>query len=188
MEEISRLLGDYLENFSFQRLRYPLYCTLFGRVVPNDPEVMKKVIRTQMVKTVKFVDQIFNMYRDGIRTFVEVGPDAVLTKFVAQILADKPHTAIPLDNRKEDGNRVFLSAVAELLRKGRSLNLDVLWEDYGAPARPSGTTPQSSDAQEASGTRKEGEDISRTWALEVAKAESILVSRSTGDKIAVEPD
>ena len=186
MDEISRLLRDYLEDFSFQRLRYPLYCTLFGRVVPNDPEVMKKVITTQMVKTVKFVDQITNMYRDGIRTFVEVGPDAVRTKFVGQILADKPHAAIPLDNRKEDGHRVFLSGVAELLRTGRSLNLDVLWEDYDAPVRPRSVTPKSSEVGGVGVTRKEAEDISRTWTLEVAKAESILVSRSRVDETAGE--
>ena len=118
-----------------------MYSYLLGRKVDNDPELFKRILWVQAEKPVKFMGQIEQMYEDGIRTFVEVGPSDVLTRFVGMILGEKPHAAITMDKRKEDSNLFFLLAVAELAAAGRIQNFEALWDGYRAPPAPPVETP-----------------------------------------------
>jgi acyl transferase domain-containing protein len=56
---------------------------------------------------VRFVEQVEAMYATGSRTFVDIGPGAVLTGLVAKILAGRPHCAINLDARGTDASTAF---------------------------------------------------------------------------------
>lgn len=112
----------------------------------NAPELFKRILWVQVEKPVKFMGQVEQMHEDGIRTFVEVGPSDVLTRFVGMILGEKPHTAITTDKKKEDSNLFFLLAVAELTAAGRIQNLGALWDGYRAPPAPPVETPEGNKA------------------------------------------
>lgn len=127
---------DYIAEESFNKAICKLYSYLFGDALENDPELYKKVISITGLKPVRFTDQINKMYEDGVRTFVELGPSDGLTLFVKEILGDKPHHAFCTNKVKGDDNYHFLSAVAELIKLGRIQDINVLWEGYKAPARP----------------------------------------------------
>ena len=60
---------------------------------------MRRLLAAQLARPVRFVEQVEAMYASGARTFVEVGPGAVLTGLVGKILAGRPHRAINLDAR-----------------------------------------------------------------------------------------
>ena len=50
------------------------------------------MLAEQIIKPVRFVEQIEAMHAAGVRTFVEVGPSRVLTNLTKQILDGKEHT------------------------------------------------------------------------------------------------
>lgn len=133
---VARQFGKYLEGVTFREANCDVYSYLFGRKMENSPERFRNTLWINCEKPVRFIDQTENMYEDGIRTFVEVAPSDIVTNCVRQVLADKPHTAICMDKRKEDSGLIFLLGVAELLKEGRVPDLGVLWKGYRIPDYP----------------------------------------------------
>ena len=93
-------MAEMLETMDFHSARCDVYSYLFGRKVENNAVVQRRTITAQIPKPVRFITQTENMYKDGIRTFVEVGPSDVLTGCVRQILDGKPHAAICMGQTK----------------------------------------------------------------------------------------
>ncbi|MDY6831806.1 MAG: ACP S-malonyltransferase [Thermodesulfobacteriota bacterium] len=125
--------SQYLTSLNFKQADCDVYSFLFGRKVGNDPSLFRKLLKSHIEKPVRFLSQIEQMYNDGIRIFIEIGPSDVLTNLVEQILEDKTHIALCTDRKKGDAVLVFLNAVAELLKEGLINNLEVLWEGYEIP-------------------------------------------------------
>jgi acyl transferase domain-containing protein len=138
------LAGDVARKFEaflkkdiyFRGADCDVYSYIFGRKVKNDPDLFQRVLRIHIEKPVRFKSQIENMYADGIRIFVEVGPSDILTRFVEHILDGKPHIAVNTDSRRADSILTFLNAVAELFKAGKILDLGILWEGYEVPCYP----------------------------------------------------
>jgi acyl transferase domain-containing protein/3-hydroxymyristoyl/3-hydroxydecanoyl-(acyl carrier protein) dehydratase len=80
-----------------------------GAYVPTKARVADMLTR-QAVATVDFPSTIRQAWKDGVRTFVELGPRDTLTQSISQILAGKPHLAVATD-RVENAE---LTQVAEL--------------------------------------------------------------------------
>ncbi|MDJ0782742.1 MAG: beta-ketoacyl synthase N-terminal-like domain-containing protein, partial [Desulfosarcinaceae bacterium] len=68
-----------------------------GQPYPSRPAQARELLAKQLAAPVAFNEQIRGMYARGVRTFVEVGPKSVLTRLVAEILADKAVTCVALD-------------------------------------------------------------------------------------------
>src|SRR5262249_14552360 len=75
----------------------PVYATAPGAVSPDAPEPARALLADQLVRPVEFVAQIEAMYRSGVRTFLEAGPDRKLTGLVDAILGSRPHAALAVD-------------------------------------------------------------------------------------------
>ncbi len=75
----------------------PVYCNVTGAPEP-DPDKALGCITRQMTSQVRWIDTIAALWRDGARTFVELGPKGVLTKLLAANLkeAGEPHTGISI--------------------------------------------------------------------------------------------
>jgi acyl transferase domain-containing protein len=87
------------------------------------------------------------MYRAGLRTFLEVGPDAKLTALVGAILGGRAHAAVAVDaSRGRRGDVVDLArALAQLAALGHPVRLP-LWDEGVAdravtPRKPGLTVP-----------------------------------------------
>ncbi|MDY6905210.1 MAG: ACP S-malonyltransferase [Thermodesulfobacteriota bacterium] len=133
--DVAEQFFDYLGGIDFKPAQCDVYSFLFGRkVAQNDPGLFRKLLKAHVEKPVRFQSQIEQMYADGIRLFVEIGPSDMLTNLVGQILTDKPHVALCTDRKKGDAVLVFLNAAAELFKQGLIKDLEVLWEGYGIPA------------------------------------------------------
>ena len=76
------------------------------------------------------------MYGDGLRTFVEVGPSAVLTAQVREILGDRPHVAVSLDRKGAVGIEAFLQGLGALVARGIPMRLTALWDGYRSATNP----------------------------------------------------
>ncbi|KCZ94292.1 type I polyketide synthase [Hyphomonas johnsonii] len=91
------------------------------------------VIAGQIATPVRFREQVEAMYEAGARLFLEIGPGAIVTGLVKDVLGDRPYRAVSLDNKRANGLTQFLSAVGELSVAGHSLDLAALFADTPAP-------------------------------------------------------
>ena len=111
-------LAAALAEAPFAPPAVPVYSnTLAGRY-PDRTEEIRAVLARHLVSPVRFVVQIEAMYADGARTFVEVGPKAVLTGLVREILQARDGLCLHVDARGDDGMEHFLRVLAQLAARG----------------------------------------------------------------------
>jgi acyl transferase domain-containing protein/NADP-dependent 3-hydroxy acid dehydrogenase YdfG len=107
----------------------PVYGNTRTGPYPTDTEGARRTLADQMVRPVDFVGLVNRLYEDGCRTFLEVGPKAVLTGLVGETLADRPHIALTVDRSAGRGCGIADLAVtlARLAAMGYALDLSG-WE------------------------------------------------------------
>jgi len=87
-------LRQHLKSVPFHRLRIPVYSTLTAERFPEDADGVRDCMARQWSSTVRFRETVEQLYKDGVRLFVEVGPDAKLSALVQDILRGRPHLAV----------------------------------------------------------------------------------------------
>ena len=75
-------------------------------------------LTNQAQQTLDFPAVIERAYADGVRIFLEHGPQGGSTSWIRRILGDRDHVAISLDLASVDGVRQGLNAQAQLLAAG----------------------------------------------------------------------
>lgn len=124
---------------------WPIYANVTAAVHATESDAIRSSLSQHIVSPVRFVDEIEQMYADGARTFIEVGPRRVLTGLVGRILTDKAHTAIALDQEGK-GLAGLLSSLAKMAVALPEFNADKLFAgraklvDLSQPKRWSATT------------------------------------------------
>ncbi|MCF8111616.1 MAG: ACP S-malonyltransferase [Desulfobacteraceae bacterium] len=100
----SRLVMDAAEPFKkavmgipFYPGKIPVYSNTTALPYPGDTDAARLLLGDHLVWPVNFTDEITNMYKAGVRTFIEIGPKAVLTGLVKSILSGLPHEAFSVD-------------------------------------------------------------------------------------------
>lgn len=118
-----------LDSIDFQDGQVPVYSNLTADRYPSEGAAARDLLAAQLTSPVRFVDQIESMYRDGVRTFVEVGPGSVLTGLVGSILSGRPHKALAIDSSAGRRNGVWDLALllGQLAADGHSLRLEA-WD------------------------------------------------------------
>lgn len=117
----------FLEGIKLKKNSIPVYACSEASPYPKTAKAMRKVLSEQIIKPVRFVEQIEAMHAAGVRTFVEVGPSRVLTNLTKQILEGKEHTAINMDRKGKHAVTSFHHGLAQLVTAGVELNLEALW-------------------------------------------------------------
>ncbi|HPA15143.1 MAG TPA: beta-ketoacyl synthase N-terminal-like domain-containing protein, partial [Desulfobacterales bacterium] len=107
----------------------PVFSNTTGKAYPTEPEKAKKLLGEQILCPVDFVSEIKNLYRMGVRTFVEVGPKSILTGLIQSIITDEYVNIIPLDASigKGYGTADFARAICHLASIGYPVELNH-WE------------------------------------------------------------
>jgi acyl transferase domain-containing protein len=101
--------------------RIPMISTLTGNETPLTPAYWA----TQAHSTVRFADAMAELASRGVETFVELGPDAVLTRMTRDCL---PHaTAIPTMTRKHPETRTIAEAFGHLFTRGSTMDGQTLF-------------------------------------------------------------
>ncbi len=117
-----------LRDIEFSGNGVPVFANSTALEYPKDPEEARRVLAAQLVNPVEFIQEIENMYRSGVRTFLEVGPGARLTGLVNAILEKREHNALSLDisSGKRSGIFDLACSLAFLSAQGYHTNLS-LW-------------------------------------------------------------
>ncbi|MCL1879143.1 MAG: SDR family NAD(P)-dependent oxidoreductase [Actinomycetia bacterium] len=103
-----------------------------AELYPDSPEGIKQRLAEHLVNAVKFTEEVENMYRDGVRVFIEAGPGRALTSMVAETLKDRGITLIQTERGDANGLTFWLQALAKYVTTGRAINIEKLFCDRDA--------------------------------------------------------
>jgi len=119
-----------LEKAVFSTPAVPVFANASGGRYPKAAEAARQLLASQISSPVEFVKQINNMYESGVRTFVEVGGNRILTGLVAAILEGRDHAAACLDssNGKRHGQTDLARLLGRLAAEGHDIDLSV-WNE-----------------------------------------------------------
>jgi acyl transferase domain-containing protein/NAD(P)-dependent dehydrogenase (short-subunit alcohol dehydrogenase family)/acyl carrier protein len=125
---VSDAAGVFLEGLKKVALKkgaIPVFSNTTGRKYPAAAGAVRALLANQLAKPVDFVSMIQNMVADGVRTFVEVGPGAVLKGLVHSILHNETHVCLSLDNssKKQSGVVALARVLAHLSAAGYPVDL-----------------------------------------------------------------
>ena len=128
--------AEFIDTIEMRPPTVPVYGNESAEPYPSEVEAVREQLGRQLTRTVRFVELIESMYSSGARTFVEVGPSAVLSGLIGSILDGRDHRVVALDAKRKAGLAPFLGGIAQLVAAGASLKLDALWTDYGEMPDP----------------------------------------------------
>lgn len=77
-------LKEELDQITIQDLNKPVYSNTLGKKFASKEDIKPLLVR-QVAESVLFEDMIQDMIKNGIDTFIEVGPGRVLSRFVKKI-------------------------------------------------------------------------------------------------------
>ncbi len=123
----AKALEKELRDSHFNAPKSDVYSNTTASLYPDDPAEIVDLLAEHLTSPVHFQQQIEAMYEAGVRTFVEVGPQGVLTGLVKQTLGDRTHTALPMDLKGRDGLVQLQQVLAQLVVSGAAPNLDRLY-------------------------------------------------------------
>jgi acyl transferase domain-containing protein len=128
--------GLFLDGVEVAAPALPVYANAAAAPYEGSAQAVRAGLAAQIAQPVRFVEMIEAMHRDGARVFVEVGPNAVLTRLVGQILEGQPHLAVATDQKGGDGAAALHRALGQLWVEGVPLALGALWEGFAAQPDP----------------------------------------------------
>ncbi|MFT5127818.1 MAG: malonyl CoA-acyl carrier protein transacylase [Rhodothermales bacterium] len=120
--------SDALKRFSFSCPKLPVYANVTADTYPSSAAEVRELLVEQIAKPVRFVEQIRNMFKDGARTFLQVGPSNQLANLISSILQGEEHEAIAIDASK--GSRSNHVDLARSLAKVAVLGHEVALAEW----------------------------------------------------------
>ncbi|MFZ4698916.1 MAG: acyltransferase domain-containing protein, partial [Candidatus Methylumidiphilus sp.] len=122
------LYGD----FDFRPGSIPLYSCITNALFPDDPDQIRALAASQWTRCVRFGETVQQLYDDGVRHFVEVGPGSRLSGFVHNTLRGHPHSAFSVNAQGRNGLEQFLKSLGHLFILGQPIDLGPLFADSPA--------------------------------------------------------
>lgn len=105
----------------------PMYSCTIAAPYPTDVEQARRVAVEHWTHPVRLQQTIRQMYDDGVRLFVEVGPRSHLAAFVGDILGKQAHLAVPSNVPYRSGLAQLNHLAGLLAAHGVSLDLGYLY-------------------------------------------------------------
>ncbi|MEU9399211.1 SDR family NAD(P)-dependent oxidoreductase [Streptomyces sp. NPDC048242] len=133
MDPVLEEFGEAIAGLDYQSPRIPVVSALTGEMADpdelTDPEYWVRHVR----QPVRFADAVRALETEGVTTFVEVGPDAVLTVLAQDSLdADQESLALPLIRRGRSEPGALLNAVGLLHTRGATVDWRAFYDGTGA--------------------------------------------------------
>ncbi|BET46713.1 type I polyketide synthase [Kitasatospora aureofaciens] len=122
MDPILKDFQTVVEGLSFHQPSLPFVSTVTGTVAGaeiTEPAYWVRHVR----QTVRFADGLRTLHELGVRKFIEIGPDAILTGLVEQTLDTQ---AVPVLRRDRDEVRAAVEAAGGFFTRGGSVDWPAL--------------------------------------------------------------
>ena len=131
MEPMLAEFAKVTASVSYSAPRIPIVSTLTGRHVTDeltDPEYWVRQVR----EPVRFADAVTTLRESGVRTFIELGPDAILTALGATTDDATDEAWLPTLRRDRDEPTTLISALGHLHTRGGTVD----WTSFYAGTNP----------------------------------------------------
>ncbi|MDX3855598.1 polyketide synthase [Streptomyces sp. AK02-01A] len=122
------------KRVSYREPRIPVVSTLTGRLAAGDELRSADYWVTQVRQAVRFAEAVTTLHEQGATTFVEIGPDGVLTALAQGVLADRPGAAlaIALLRRDQPESRGLVGGLGLLHQTGTRPDWHAFYAGTGA--------------------------------------------------------
>ena len=117
MAAAKEIFDEELKKVDFKNGLFPVYSNLTGEKYPEKEEEIREILSNHLINGVRFIDEVENMFRDGAKLFVEIGPGKVLTGLVNSILSGKDFLAIAVDGKDEIESFLYSLAICFLFNR-----------------------------------------------------------------------
>jgi len=108
-----------IRSVKFNKPQIPVFSNATAKEYPVAPKSIQKQLESHILNSVRFREEIENIYQAGGRIFIEFGPKNVLTKLVENILSGEEYTAIALnENPKKNSDLLLREAIVKLCVMG----------------------------------------------------------------------
>ncbi|WP_406452478.1 type I polyketide synthase [Streptomyces sp. NBC_00876] len=129
MEPMLEEFRSVAEELTFSEPRIPVVSTVTGELCSDWQSAEYWV--DQVRRPVRFADAVRTAEEWGARTFVEIGPDAVLTALGAGTAADSA-TFVPLLRRNRSESEALVAAIGRLYVDGIRVDWEAFYAGSGA--------------------------------------------------------
>lgn len=122
-----------IETIDVQPLAVPVWsCATSQKYPMDDADALRNAFTKLFAKPIGLKDTIRAMYNEGVRTFVEVGPNGVLSVLVRDILKDRPHVAVASNLSARSGITQLHQLLATLFANAVPVKFDYLYAHRSA--------------------------------------------------------
>ncbi len=115
-------------------IRY--YSCANAGVIALTRESAAQSLLDQAVAGFDFTRTIRQAYRDGVRLFLEMGPQGSCTRMIERILGERPHLALSGSHREDDDGFEVARTIAALAAEGLAFDLDDYFRVPAGKAEP----------------------------------------------------
>ena len=102
---------------------YDIYSCATGCRVPTGLKPAREDMAARWAKPVLFAETVQQMYADGYRVFLEVGPRGLMTTAVSDTLRGEPHAALALNSIHRRGELQLQHAVGQFVALGAKMDV-----------------------------------------------------------------
>jgi acyl transferase domain-containing protein len=129
MSAAKELLFKKLSALDYENPGIPVYSNFTAAQYPENKEKILSILSEHLVSPVRFIEEIKNMFNDGAKVFIEIGPGNVLTNLVKQILGEEEYIAIASNIKTSTDTSQILNVLSQLIAEGFEVNLSPLFAD-----------------------------------------------------------
>ncbi|MCP6761111.1 MAG: polyketide synthase dehydratase domain-containing protein [Fischerella sp. CENA71] len=105
----------------------PLYSCATAALFPDEPEAIRALAAQQWSSRVRFRETVLQLYEQGVKNFIEVGPSSNLTGFVSDILHGREHQAIACNSQRLSGLEQIQHLLGRLFVNGNGVDTSALY-------------------------------------------------------------
>lgn len=115
VEHASKPFAEAVKKEKFGKSRIPVFSNTTGKAYPSDTKKAQDILSDHILHPVIFKTQIEEIYKNGGRVFVEIGPRQILGSLIKDILDGKPHSVISVNpSRDKSSDRQLREASVAL--------------------------------------------------------------------------
>lgn len=121
------LFANALKDADFKTPAIPVWSNTTAAAYPAQPAAIKERLAAHLVQPVRFTEEIEQMYAQGARIFIEVGPGKVLSNLTRSIIGDD-ELILHTEDKDQPGITHLLHTIARYMASGRTVQLDRLFD------------------------------------------------------------